>query len=134
MRYVLLAALMCGCTNVDANVRPITVLPDYAEGWVSPYADPIRLTEGVAFAFDCETSGGAVCYGLEASVNDPNVALVERLYLDSDVIREVEIDADRLPTGDSRVFLMVGLRAGSTTLVLDHDQGASEIPIEVLPR
>lgn len=128
-------ALTAACTSTDVELRPITRLPHYAVGYVDSYLDDqIRLSEGVAFAFDCETSAGGVCYGLEASVDDPSVALVEQIHLDSDVIREIEVDADRLPTGDSRVFLLVGLAAGSTTLVLTHDEGATEITVDVVPR
>ena len=135
MRALLVAfALTVGCADTDVQIRPLTRLPDHAEGRVSAYGEVISLSEGVAFAFDCETSGGAVCYGLDAHVRDPELALVERMHLDSDVIRELEIEADRLPTGDSRVYLLVGLRAGSTTLVLTHDAGTTEIPVTIDPR
>lgn len=128
--------LLCsfGCGGTEVSIRQVSTPPDHAEGSVLVLPDRISATAGVAFAFDCETDAGAVCYGLEATVADPNVAMVERLYLDSDVIRELEVNADRLPTGDSRVFLLVALQPGVTTLQLTHDDGASEIPVEVRAR
>lgn len=126
--------LLAACGPQEVTLHPLNVPPGHAEGVARVSETEVVLTEGLAIAFDCVTEDGAPCYGLEASVTDPSLAMVERLNLDGDVIRELELEQDRLPTGDTVVYLVVGLREGTTTLALEHDTGHRDVPVTVRAR
>jgi hypothetical protein len=136
-----LAALVmfaAGC-NDDPTITSISPAPPgaTAEYFESRQNDArtIRLTEGVAIAFECKDYKNKPCGFDGTTIEDGNVAAVRRAWSDYDP----EVVYGRGPQVGQRsqqnrtVFVVMGKRPGRTKMILVTGYGEVDVNIEVLP-
>jgi hypothetical protein len=76
----------------------------------------ITLTKGLALAFTCtDPATEDYCTGVTAEVADPSIASVADGYIES----------------YSGVLVVVGLKAGATTIRVDTDGGGADIAVKI---
>lgn len=114
MKAALLAgiALACGaCTSYRTVTAPP---PDHVAALDSAH-DQLRISAGVAVAFECTTAWGNPCSDGDATVDDPKIARVLPAHLDR---LESYMDGTFTPTS----YVVVGVHAGTTVLrIPDED-------------
>ena len=94
----------------------------------------IRLTEGVAMAFECRDTSYAPCALDGSAVNDEAVAGFRRAYgdLDQTVVTGQRSQTQRAYVNRS-LFVVVARRAGTTTLALQTGEATVLIDVQVFP-
>jgi hypothetical protein len=86
--------------------------------------DLIRVSEGVAYAFECSDNGP--CSSLAAEVAEPQIALAYIAHLTV---------PERWSSGTRNVtaFVVVGQKAGKTQLLVRNGSNNKRYTVEVLP-
>jgi hypothetical protein len=132
----LIAASACAGCEPDPSFSPISKAPpgavaDYHED-TSTDARTIIITEGLAFALECADGKSRPCTFDGTSTADPEIATVRRAYGDL----EQKVVYGSVPTQTSHqtrtLFVVVGHKAGRTSLFVHTGTGIAKINIEVL--
>lgn len=119
------AALSAGCG--DTTFQALTAPPPGKEATLNDHKREIRLSRGVALAFECfdEQSGGPCGHGT-ITTDDKGVASVLPAYLD-----DLTPQYRKGPQPRS-AFVVVGKEVGETIINLDTDAGHAHFHVEVL--
>ncbi|AUX39654.1 uncharacterized protein SOCE26_010490 [Sorangium cellulosum] len=131
MRLVLGVALSCAAlmTACSPDLGAVTVPPPGAVAELDNDEETVELTRGIALGFEC-TFQGAPCAAAAAEIDDPNIASVFPAYVD---LLSRDHGNGALPTGKPRaVFVIVGGKAGSTTLQISSDDGDLAFSVTVV--
>jgi len=114
-------AMLAGC---DPWISPVTAPPPAGIAEFNSVDDLIRVSEGVAYAFECSDNGP--CSSLVAEVGEPQIALGYIAHLTV---------PERWSSGTRHVtaFVVVGQKAGKTQLVVRNGSNARKFTVEVLP-
>lgn len=129
-----LLALLTGCT--EAYFEAVTVPPPNRVAELDAEEASARVSVGVALAFEC-TYGTAPCADARISSDDGGVASVFPAYVDllSDTI--VDSDGQRVGKKSRTVFVLLGVREGSTKVKVEYDADGDEaeqsFEVEVVP-
>lgn len=113
--------LLAGC---GPWISPLTAPPPSGVAEFRYSDDLIRVSEGVAYAFECSDNGP--CSSLAAEVANPQIALGYIAHLTV---------PERWGSGTRNVtaFVVVGQRAGRTEMVVRNGSDAKKFVVEVLP-
>lgn len=121
------ALLLCGCFLIAGCgpwVSPVTAPPPAGVAEFRYSDDLIRVSEGVAYAFECSDNGP--CNSLAAEVANPQIALAYVAHL---TVPQRWSDSMRTVTA----FVVVGQRAGRTELLVRNGSDTKKYVVEVLP-
>lgn len=121
------AILLAGCllfAGCGPWISPVTAPPPSGVAEYKYVDDLIRVSEGVAYAFECSQNGP--CSDLATEVADPKIALA---YLGHLTVPERWSNGHRNVTA----FVVVGQSAGRTELTVRNGTSAKKFIIEVLP-
>jgi hypothetical protein len=125
-----LGIALAGCSEVSLSA--ITPPPPGRDAALDDEADEIRLSRGVALAFECvsrESGYSGPCRDATIAVDDPTVATVYRAHLDA-------LGGgpwSQQPEGPQQqtAFVVVGLGAGQTTVRVATSAGDVDLALTV---
>jgi hypothetical protein len=118
--FLLVAIAVCtGCTSY----RALTAPPPSRVASLNDSRDELRVSQGVALAFECVTAWGNPCSAGQASIDDEKVAKVLPAHLNR---VDPYIEGSLQPTS----YVVVGVSPGETTL---HIAGEDPVRVVVVP-
>lgn len=116
---LLLAGSATGCTYY----RAITPPPPGKQAHLDTAKDELRISEGVAVAFECVDGSGGPCEPRNAATDDPEIAEVHPAHANE--LRPDGMQGHHGPASGSlppSAYVVVGMSPGETTLrVGDED-------------
>jgi hypothetical protein len=137
MQNALLLSLACLVTAGCApQYEALSSPPPFTVGELCDADDcggeEIRLTQGMALAFDCVTPTFEPCTHVKARVADPEIAVAFDGYLDDLSSPNFSYDgmAGAQPEG---AVVVVGHEVGTTTLTVSSDAGDTVFDVTILP-
>jgi hypothetical protein len=135
-RALLLASVSLAMSGCSPRYAALTSPPPFTVGELCDADDcggeQIRLTQGMALAFDCVNYNYEPCTNVHARVEDPSVAIVFDGYLDNLSSPDFSYDglAGAQPEG---AVVVVGKQVGQTTLTVSSDDGETTFDVTIVP-
>ncbi len=125
----LLAAAAAALIGCSPDLAAVTVPPPGAVAELDNIEETVALTRGIALGFEC-TYQGNPCASATAEIEDPAVASVFPAYVD---LLNRDYGGNALPTGKQRtVFVIVGNKAGDTSLSLSSSDGDVSFSVKIV--
>ena len=121
MKSILLVVVVVAC-SACTSYRTVTAPPPGHVASLDNAHDQLRVSQGVAIAFECTTAWGNPCSAGQASIDDPKVARVLPAHLDR---LETYLDGTFAPTS----YVVVGVAPGKTVLRIP---GEDPVAVEVV--
>lgn len=124
--FGLFVGLLAGC---EPNLEAITVAPPTSVARLDDAEGTVELSRGVALGVEC-TFQGAPCEALGFEIGDESVLSVRHAFLD--LLSEQNVGADGPGPQPRAVFVLLGLREGSSSLTVTSDDGDTDFDVTVV--
>lgn len=113
--FVIASASVLLFASSCTSYRTLTPPPPSREASLNTSDNELRISTGVALAFECTTAGGNPCSKGVATIDDPSIAKVYPAYLNR---LSNYFDGTFSPTS----YVVVGMKPGETVLrIPDED-------------
>lgn len=122
-----LGSCLAGC---EPNLAALTAPPPVGIAELDDDAGEIRVSRGVALAFEC-TYQGSPCADAGAEIGDDAIISVRPAFLE--LLSEQGVGASSPGPQPRSAFVLVGLSEGTTSLVITSSDGDTDLDVTVVP-
>lgn len=134
MKYLTLALFLFACPLIagcDPRLTALTAAPPTAVAELDTTDDSVRLSQGIALAFECTAYAGGPCENAAASSADEAITKVFPAFVD--LLAPGDTTQRAIASEPRAVFVLVGAAPGDTTVTITSGDGSVDVSVKVLP-